>query len=191
MDFRKCAVQDAFDVRVDHGIPVVEREAGDRVRGVGADAHQVGQVLRRLGELAVVLLYDLPGGLVQVLRPVVVPQRVVRPEPHHVGAVGGSEVGDRRPAIHERLPGVHDAFELCLLAHHLRDEDGVRVGGLAPRERSVIGLVPRDQRVPEGVDVVREVPPGLGGAGIPHRTGIPGVFAWVWRFATARTSGPG
>ncbi len=67
-------MEDTFDVGVDHRTAVVEREGGHRVGGVRPDTHQRLELLGVVREGAVVVVDDLAGGLVEVLRAVVVPQ---------------------------------------------------------------------------------------------------------------------
>ena len=58
---------DALDIAIDDGFGAVESDGGNGGRGIGADAGQRLQFLRRTGELAALFRYD-PGSLVQVAR---------------------------------------------------------------------------------------------------------------------------
>src|SRR4029077_9086858 len=57
---------------------------------------------------------------------------------------------DGRPALEPRLPARDDAIDLRLLQHHLADEDGVRVAGVAPGQIATVRLEPGQELLLHG-----------------------------------------
>ncbi len=99
----------------------------ERQRSCGTDPHRS---LRRPGCGHSRRSHRPVTGLRGVLRPVLY-ERVTGPEAHHVRPVGRRQCRGSWPLVQKILPRFDDATELCLLAHHLGDENFVGVVGLA------------------------------------------------------------
>ena len=72
-----------------------------------------------------------------------------RPGADGLGDRRGGQIGQRRELFQEGAILRQHALDLRLLEHHLGDEDGVGVAGLAPGQmRPPLGGIPRQQRAP-------------------------------------------
>ena len=118
------ALLDPGDVRVHGQHRLVERLVADRGRGVGANAGEGGQILRPA------LFSDHARGTVQVESAAVVAEPL--PGADHIGGSCSRKRGGRGPALEPGVPTRDHALDLCLLQHHLADEDRVWVLRVAP-----------------------------------------------------------
>jgi hypothetical protein len=121
---RAGSPEDTTDVRVLGKNRLAECEAADRLRGVGADAGELGQVRGpafRGDPLAGAMKID---GAPVVAEPL--------PGTDHVRRRRACERGCGRPALQPVEVARNDARDLRLLQHHLRDEDCVRITSAAP-----------------------------------------------------------
>jgi hypothetical protein len=144
--------QDACNVRVEDGCAAAEREARQCSGRVSADALERSKRCLVRGQAPTVARNSFSGDRVQSLRPDVVPERIPR-----ACNVGLRRVSKRRQArvLAEPLMvfGQH-AIDLRLLEHHLRNENVVRVVGLAPRKCSPVVIVPSQQQTPEALTLL-------------------------------------
>ena len=117
-----------------------ERDGRDRASRVGTDARQRLERLDRVGDAPAVLVADDRRRPPQGECAPVVAETL--PLAKDVGGRSGRERLDGREARHEALPMRCGARGLGLLGHRLGDEDRVRVGGPAERERPAMPRVP-------------------------------------------------
>ena len=93
------------------------------------------------------MLGELAGCLVERDRATVVAEAL--PGADHVCPRGCSEVCRGRPTFEPRSPPFDHAIHLCLLEHHLADEDRVRVARVPPRQIASVRFVPRKDTIGE------------------------------------------
>ena len=123
-------LMDALYVRVDGKLAAAEGEIPDRGRRVRADAGKLRQVVgpaRRCHP---------PRSAMEVQPTPVVAEPL--PCADHLRGRGGRERLRRRPALEPLQVPRYDPFDLRLLKHYLRDEDGVRIARPAPRQVAAV-----------------------------------------------------
>ena len=134
----------AAHVRVLRQHGPAERECGDGVRCVPADAGELRQVRRPPARR------DLPSGAVEVNGPAVVPE----PLPLADGVRdGGRREGRRgRPPLEPGEVARHDSLDLRLLEHDLADEDRVGIAGASPRKVAPVLAKPGEEQLVHGAE---------------------------------------
>jgi hypothetical protein len=80
-----------------------------------------------------------------------------------IGRLGRRERFDARPALEPCEVAGHDALDLRLLQHHLRDEDRVRVARPPPGQVAGFPVEPGQQRGVHGPTLVANLPWGQRG----------------------------
>ena len=151
------AEQDARHVGVENRGTLAEREASDRACRVLADPFEGEERLGIRRQLAVVSRDRLAGDCVQPARPDVVAERPPCGRNVHFGCSG--ERFERRIFLEPLVIFRQDPIDLRLLQHDLRDQDVVRVGGVAPRKVAAVSL--RTRRAAHGG--IAGAPPGAAG----------------------------
>src|SRR5690606_14102179 len=143
-------LQDTPHVRVQHRMPLLERETRHRGRRVCPYPGQRQQFVVRVRHCAAVPLHDHRRTRVQ-------PQRTTRiaeppPHPHGFPRRIGRQVLRGRPAFHPRLPGGQHPRHRGLLEHHIAHQHTPR-GHLrgAPREIPCVGVIPGENGCTVGV----------------------------------------
>lgn len=147
------AGEDAGDVAIDEGGGLVEGEAAESAGGVGADAGEGGEGLGILRETSVEVFDDGAGRFLEVADAVVISESFPGAEDFFFGGGGDFvDVGEGGEEFFESLVG-DDRGDGGLLKHDLGDEDGPRVGGLAPGVGFGVFEEPLDEGGAEGAAV--------------------------------------
>lgn len=124
------AQQHALDVAVEQGRSLIERDGGDRSRGIAANARKLHQTFDGARKFAVQVVDDPVGGFVQQVASAVVSQS--GPEREHVGSIGAGQVLDGWKTLEEsQIVGDHGGH-LGLVQHQLGDELCVGIVLTAP-----------------------------------------------------------
>ena len=130
----EVATQHTIDITIHHGGRQSEGKAADGCSGIVTDALERTETFYRRGEAT--HRHHLLGGGMQVAGTTVVSQAL--PLAQHLILRGGGQVVHRRPAAHEALPVGTPLFDARLLQDNLRQPDGIRVAGVAPRQVSAM-----------------------------------------------------
>ena len=133
----------AGHVGVDERSACLVGERCDGARRVGADARECAQLVRRRGKApaATSARGDLAGEPVEVARAGVIPEslpRLAHPRRRRVG-----HCPQRRECSQELRVFRHDARDLRLLEHQLRDENAIRIARSSPRQVTRAPPIPR------------------------------------------------
>ena len=159
--------EDPAHVGVHRGHVLVVGEDEDGARRVRADAGERAQAVGRARQLRRAAVRRGGDGrrraLLQPPRPVVVAEAL--PAPEHVGERRRGEALERRPHLEPFDEARRHPGHLRLLQHDLADQDGVGVGGAAPRQVAPVVRVPREQALLQRTGASRgrrgEAPAGL------------------------------
>jgi hypothetical protein len=128
----------ASNVRVAWEDRRIEGETSDRVGGVGAHAGKLGEIGRpavRRNVLGCPMEADCAAVVAKSL-----------PRADDVGEWGGGERFRRWPAFQPPQITGHDPLDLRLLEHDLRDEYGVWVPCVPPRQVAAVAIKPGEKR---------------------------------------------
>lgn len=156
----KEAGEDPGDVGIDDGDGLAKGEGGDCPSGIASDAREVSELLETGWEAAFMVVEDCLGGFLEVADPVIVSETFPSLEELRLGRCGeGGEVGKAGEKLLES-PVLAHGSDGGLLQHDLRDENGVGIGGLAPRVVFAVGFEPAQEGTAEGAGVAQGV---LGG----------------------------
>ena len=143
--------QHACDVRVENRGALPKRKAADGAGGVGADALEREQRRFILRQLSAVLRDRFARDRLQAPGADVVAERI--PRRRHFVFRRVREHFHRRILVEPFGVLRQDAIDLRLLQHDFRDEDVIRVGGLAPRQIAAVAAIPRQQPLTEAAAI--------------------------------------
>ncbi len=146
-------IQGTSHVRIQECHVALKGKRGDSPRGVRANTRKISQLLDRIRKHAPESLDDGLGRPLQIDGAAVVAKP--GPDADHVRGWGYSKVLDSGKPLQEPLVVGDDAIDLSLLEHHLRDEDGVGISRIPPRQVTPVGSEPRQKGLADALEAIR------------------------------------
>jgi hypothetical protein len=134
-------------VRFDDRNSLIEGKAGKGASSVFADPGELLQSVDCSRELSTMPIHDHFCCRVEISRASIIAEALPRPKDFVFRSF--CERGDIRKSAQPFMIVRNDGGDLRLLEHDFRDEDCVRIAGLAPGEIAAITAMPIDQSAPE------------------------------------------
>ena len=131
---------------------MIERECGDGICGVAADARKRAKIVDLARQRAAMFTDHDFCESVQIARPGVVTQPL--PAVENAGARRKRESGEIGEAAQPLIIIREDSGDLGLLKHELGNEDRVGIAGAAPGKVAPVRAVPAHEKTTEAADVL-------------------------------------
>lgn len=134
-------------VPVQRRVTLIERDAHNGARRVGADSRQSPQAGKIRRDLSTVMLRNGPRGPFQLPGPLVIAQP--GPESEDFFHRGAIETSDARNRFHKAPVVRKNRFDLGLLKHGLGNPDRIRIFCPAPGKITVVPVEPTQELAPD------------------------------------------